>query len=146
MGDRQHDFDETLISGWLDGELTQRDEQKVRLHLEDCGDCRDLAASMRDLREVTMATEFNTPEDTQWDERPRTPISGWFRRIGWIVTLVWVVGLTGWLSYLVATDVENWWEAALWFALLAGGALLFLSVLIDRLRDRRTDPYRKVEK
>ena len=146
MGEAMHDFDEAMISGYLDGELTQRDEQKVRLHLEDCGRCRGLADDMRTLREATMTTEFNVPEDTQWDERPRSGLSGWFRSIGWLVAVVWAVGMTGWLSYLIATDSENWWEAALWFAFLAGGTLLFLSVLIDRLRVRRTDPYRKVEK
>ena len=146
MGEATHDFDETLISGYLDGELTQRDEQRVRLHLEDCSECRSLADDMQRLREATMTTDFNLPEDTQWDERPRSGLSGWFRRIGWLVAVVWLVGVTAWLSYLIATDAENWWEAALWFAALAGGLLLFLSALIDRLRVRKTDPYRKVEK
>lgn len=146
MGDARHDFDEALVSGHLDGELTQQDEQMVRLHLEDCAECRSLADDMKRLRKATMTTEFNVPEDTQWDEHPRSRISAWFRRIGWFVSIVWAVSLAGWLSWLVASEAENWFEAALWFAVLAGAGLLLLSVLIDRLRDRRTDPYRKVEK
>ena len=146
MTDMQHNFDESLLSGYLDGELTQGDAQRVRLHLEGCVECQNVIDELRKLRETTMDTDFQVPEDTQWDERPRSGLSGWFRSIGWLVAVVWAVGMTGWLSYLMATDSENWWEAALWFAFLAGGTLLFLSVLIDRLRVRRTDPYRKVEK
>ena len=146
MGDARHDFDEALISGYLDGELTQQDEQMVRLHLEDCADCRSLEHDMQRLRKATMTTEFNVPEDAQWDESPRSGISGWFRRVGWLATIVWAVALTGWLVWLIVTETENWFEASLWFGAIAGAGLLFLSVLFDRIRDRRTDPYRKVEK
>ena len=35
MSEKQHGFDEALISGYLDGELTQGEEQRVRLeHLD----------------------------------------------------------------------------------------------------------------
>ena len=43
-------FDETLISGHLDGELTQSAEQKVRLHLEDCGFCSRLYDELEAMR------------------------------------------------------------------------------------------------
>ena len=33
-------FDGALLSGFLDGALTQADEQRVRVHLEDCETCR----------------------------------------------------------------------------------------------------------
>lgn len=139
-------FDETLISGYIDGELTQGDAQRVRIHLEDCVRCRATAEGMRRLREATMTSEFKIPEDMGWDERPTNSLSGWLRRIGWITTGVWITALIGYLLWLLATDADNWFEAALGFALFAGAALLFLSVLIDRMRTRTTDPYRKVEK
>ena len=33
-------FDDALLSGYLDHALTQADEQRVRIHLEDCATCR----------------------------------------------------------------------------------------------------------
>ena len=43
MTRQDHGFDEALISGYLDGELTQGDAQRVRVHLEDCAVCQRTA-------------------------------------------------------------------------------------------------------
>ena len=59
-------FDDALLSGYLDHALTQADEQRVRIHLEDCATCRMQMAQLAQLREVTMSTEFNVPSDDQW--------------------------------------------------------------------------------
>ena len=49
-------FDEALLTGYLDRVLTQSDEQRVRVHLEDCATCRAAVDDMKRLREVTMST------------------------------------------------------------------------------------------
>jgi len=146
MSELQHGFDEALISGYLDGELTQRDDQRVRLHLEDCAECRHIADGMRRLKEATMTSEFQVPEDTQWDEKPRGSISGFLSNFGWMIVIAWAIALTGYLVWLVATDAENLLEAILVFGLWLGFGLVFLSVLIDRLKTFKTDPYRRIEK
>ena len=101
-----HKFDETLISGYLDGELTQGDEQRVRLHLEDCETCRGLAGELGELREATMSTEFKVPDDTQWDETPRGGLSAVFRNFGWMILLAWFAGITGFALWQIATETE----------------------------------------
>ena len=68
-------FDEALLSGYLDRGLTQLDEQRVRVHLEDCETCRAAVDEMKRLREVTMSTEFDVPTDDQWSEIPRSRAS-----------------------------------------------------------------------
>ena len=146
MSEEKHGLDEALISGYLDGELTQRDDQRVRLHLEDCADCRNVADGMRRLKEATMTSEFQVPEDTQWDEKPRGSISGFLSNFGWMITIAWAVAITGYVIWQVATDAENLLEAVLVFGLWLGFGLAFLSVLIDRLKTFRTDPYRRIEK
>ena len=146
MSQQQHGFDEALISGYLDGELTQRDDQRVRLHLEDCAGCRAIADGMRKMKEATMTSEFQVPEDNQWDEKPRGGLSAFVSRFGWTIAIVWVVAIVGYGIWQVATDAENLLEAVLVFGLWAGFGLVFLSVLIDRLKTYRTDPYRRIEK
>jgi hypothetical protein len=141
-----HKFDEALISGYLDGELTQGDEQRVRLHLEDCERCRGLADELAKLREVTMSTEFRVPDDMQWDETPRGGLSAVFRNFGWMILLAWVAGITGFALWQVATETENIWEALIGFSMFLGFGLVFLSVLIDRLKARKTDRYLGVKK
>ena len=146
MSERQHRFDEALISGYLDGELTQGDEQRVRIHLEDCTDCRNVADEMRRIKEATMTTEFQAPDDTQWDETPRGSVSGFLHNFGWMIALAWLVAIIGYGIWQAATDVENLWEVVLVFGLWLGFGLVFLSVLIDRVRTFKTDPYRRIEK
>jgi anti-sigma factor RsiW len=146
MSELQHGFDEALISGYLDGELTQGEEQRVRLHLEDCAECRGLADELRRLREATMATEFQVPDDTQWDETPRGGASGFLRNFGWLILVAWIVGMLGYGLWQVAIETEDLFEVVIIFGFWLGLGLVFLSVLIDRLKTRKTDRYRRVKK
>jgi predicted anti-sigma-YlaC factor YlaD len=147
MSETRHGFDEALLSGYLDGELTQGEEQRVRLHLEDCAECRSVTDELRKFREATMNTEFQVPEDTQWDETPRGAISRLLHNSSWLIAGLWVVGIGAYLVWQMATDSESvQFEAILGFALLLAFGLIILSALIDRLRTRKNDPYRKVKK
>ena len=139
-------FDETLISGHLDGELTQAAEQKVCVHLEDCDHCRTVLDELRTLRETTMSTEFHKPDDSQWNEQPQTGASLVARGTGWIVAIVWAVFIAVYSLWQFWQGSANLVERILVFGGLSALALLFTSVLLDRLRTARTDPYREVEK
>ncbi len=139
-------FDEALLTGYLDGVLTQADDQRVQLHLEECTVCRRLIDEMRETREATMSTRFELPADDQWNEAPRGLASRLSFGLGWVVLLVWAVGMLGVaLGHLWSGDMPLT-EKLLIFGGLSGGALLALSVLIDRLKTWRKDPYRRVEK
>ena len=139
-------FDETMISGHLDGELTQAAEQKGRIHLEDCEHCRTLLGELRTLRETTMSTDFHQPDDSQWDERPQTGLSLIARGVGWIIAIIWIVFFAAYALWHFWQGSANLGERLLVFGGLSAFALLFLSVLLDRLRAVRSDPYREVEK
>ncbi len=141
-----HEFDEALVSGYLDGELTQAEEQRVRIHLEDCDRCRSLADELARLREVTMSTQFKVPDDTQWDEAPRGGVSRLFRNFGWMILATWIIGTVGYALWQFATETENLVASLLGFSLFLGFGLVFLSVLIDRLKTLKTDRYRRVQK
>jgi anti-sigma factor RsiW len=139
-------FDAALLSGFVDGVLTQADEQRVRVHIEDCAVCRREVEEMSRLMEVTMSSEFKMPADDQWSEAPRGRTSRLAFGIGWLLIVVWIAGVA-------AVGMWEFWTsdgpilAKMASAAVASGiALLFLSVLIDRLRTMRTDRYRRVQK
>lgn len=140
------DFDQTLLSGYLDRELTQGESQRVRLHLEGCAHCREVLAELDRLREATRTTPFRPPPDDGWDERPRGLASLLSRSLGWTVVLVWAAVVLGFALWQLATAPENLWVKLLIAAPAAGAVLLFLSVLLDRLRALETDRYRRVLK
>lgn len=139
-------FDDTLISGHLDGELTQAAEQRVSIHLEDCSHCRTLLGDLQEMREATMSTEFQRPDDDQWDERPRGTTSLLTRGTGWVLAAVWLAGVIGYGLWAFWQSSANIIERLLVFGGLSALALLFISVVFDRISSSRTDRYREVEK
>lgn len=141
-----HGFDQTLLSGFLDGELTQAAEQRVRIHLEDCIVCRQAYNELAKLREATMTTRLDEPRDLQWDERPRGLFSALSRGFGWLLVIVWAAGTTGYGLWQLATGPEDLAAKLIVFGGLLGLVLLFVSILVDRVRASRTDRYREVQR
>ncbi len=139
-------FDEALLTGFVDGALTQADEQRVRIHLEDCSECRTTVEDLQENREVTMTSRFETPPDDSWDERPRGLLSGLSFGIGWLMILAWAAVMASFALWQIFTGPENLLVKLMIFGGLSGFALLLLSVLIDRLKVLPTDRYRGVKK
>ncbi len=139
-------FPEELLSGYLDRALTQGEEQRVEVHLEDCAACRGLLAELTAMRETAMTTEFMVPADDQWDERPRGRLSLALRGGGWLLVVAWVLAVAGFAAWEVATSPAGPLVKLFVFGGATGAALLFFSVLIDRLRALPIDRYRRVQK
>ena len=94
-----------------------------------------------------MTTESQVPDDTQWDETPRSGVSRICMYVGWLLAVVWAVGLVAVLVWQAATEGESArFDALLGLVPLVAIGLIILSALIDRLHTRTTDPYRKVQK
>jgi predicted anti-sigma-YlaC factor YlaD len=139
-------LDEELISGYLDNELSQGFAQKVRIHLEDCSDCRDLYNGLKELREVSMTTRFAEPTDKQWDERPQSMTSAGTRWLGLTMLISWLVVVIGFGLWQLWQAPQSVMERVSIFGGLSAVALLFISVLIDRIKSARNDPYRGVQR
>lgn len=139
-------FDEELLTGYLDGALPQGESQRVRLHLEDCEHCRRLYREMETVREATMSTRFLIPPDHQWKEVPRTSTSRVFRGGGWLLLLVWAAAAGTFALWQLATAPVGAIEKSLVFTGISGVGLLFVSILLDRLKSLKTDRYTRVEK
>jgi anti-sigma factor RsiW len=137
-------FDESLLSGYVDGVLTQADRQRVEIEVSRSSEAQAMLDQLRSMRDAARSTRFRVPEDRSWDERPRTRVSAWSRSAGWIVTGAWAVGLValGVIELLHRGGLTG----TLMLGGLAGAALLFGSVLADRLRDLPHDRYRRVLK
>ncbi len=139
-------FDEVLLSGYLDDALVQGDEQRVRVHLEDCATCRTLVEELAAVREATMSSTFDTPRDHEWPEMPRTGTSRLAHGMGWPLVMAWVVLFGGYALWELWTEAENLLEQLILVGGVSGIGLLFLRVLIDRLDALKTDRYREVQK
>lgn len=145
MNGSVHDFDEALISGYLDGELTQSEAQRVRVHLEDCAACRSTAEEIQKLKEATMSSEFKVP-DEDWGEAPRGGISRVLRDAGLVVGLAWLLGLGMWFIWELASDPEALAGLLLIGGFLLAAGLILASVLLDRRQAMKSDRYRRVKR
>ena len=139
-------FGDELLTGYVDRSLTQSDDQRVRIHLEDCETCRRAVAELLALRELTMTSTFKVPDDGQWDETPKNRASWAALSLGWIliiaVVTVWAVVAYGMFLLSPAPLIVK----LLSLGGVAGVALVFGSALIDRLSVLKTDRYRGVRK
>ncbi len=139
-------FDDALLSGYIDRELTQAGAQRVRLHLEDCAACRAILDELSGLRSASRSTPFVPVPDDQWDERPRGTLSLVARRLGWGIVVAWLVVLAGLGVWELLVAPGSLGVKLLAAAAVGGPALLGVSVLVDRLRALPTDRYRSVLK
>ena len=137
-----------LLSGYLDGELTQRDRQRVDLHLANCARYR---ARLRELSTLRASVgRLRLDMDPKDREGWRKVMDNAFERtasgIGWVLVVGAVFVLVGYAGYeFLLADVEppmvKWAVGALYLGL----AVLLLSVLRQRLKARKTDKYKDVE-
>jgi anti-sigma factor RsiW len=139
-------FDEALLSGYVDDVLTQGDAQRVRIHVEDCRDCRAQVEQMIRVKEATVTSRFALPADEAWGENGRTGGGRLAYGLGWLLVIVWAAIFAAVGLWSLATGPERLVEKLMVFGGLSGFALLFLGVLLDRLSSLKTDRYREVRK
>ncbi len=139
-------FDQARLSGHLDSALTQQEDQRVRIHLENCAACRTLYEELAALREVTMSTRFVEPNEEELGERPRGAWSLGMRSAGWLLAGLWLSIAGGFGLWQAWRGHPGAFERFLIFGGLGGALLLFLSVLVDRVGAWRKDPYRGVNR
>ncbi len=139
-------FAEELLSGYLDGALPQKDAQRIRLHLEDCPTCHTLYTELSTLRQAALTTQFKAPARDQWPELPQTRLSWLSRSLGWTVVLTWLLAVSGFALWRFLAQADNPLEIFLVLGLPGGLALLLGSVLLDRVRELKSDRYRGVHR
>lgn len=136
-----------LLSGFVDDELTQQDSQRVRLHLDQCETCRqELDEINRMRRNLTNARLSNLNSDI-WRETMDDASVKTTRGIGWLLLIGGVLVAGGFAVYEVFTGFSSWSlvEKLIVGGVYGGGLLLFLSVLRQRLIERKKDRYKDVE-
>jgi anti-sigma factor RsiW len=135
-----------LLSGFLDGELTQQERQRVTLHCEQCEECRQNLAELRALRERIGKSHLSEVGEDKWRETMNDSTVQTSRSIGWLLFIAGILAIAG--VGLFAFIFEPGMPVGMKLILVAiygGLALLLFSVLRQRLIERKTDKYNDVE-
>lgn len=134
------------LSGYLDGELTQQQSQRVELHLEGCKDCAAIFAELSALRERMGGSQLSQSSEDKWRETMNDTGVQVSKGIGWLLLIGAGLIILGAVIIAFFTDpgIGVGWKLLL-SAFYLGLAALFVSVLRQRLIERKTDKYKDVE-
>ena len=142
-----------LLAGYLDGELTPDESERLKSHLSHCSECRDELTEMRELEGVTeaMKREIDTLPDVFWDRYWLSIYNRTERGLGWLFFTFGATLLIGFGLWHLATNL--WLDASAPLvvrigtaSLAAGFALLLMSLVRERIRTWRHDPYKEVKR
>ena len=134
------------LSGYLDGELTQQQRQQVELHLEQCEQCRKLQDELQEIRSRMHGARLSPVGADQWRENMNEAGVQLSKGIGWVLLIgAALVLFTIAAAHFLADDSVSGFMKFLISAFYLGWAALFVSVLRQRLIERKSDKYKDVE-
>jgi len=139
------------VSGYLDGELSPEERAAFERDLARDPHLAREVASLRAVREVTRTMKLKEFPDVVWDRYWNGTYNRLERRIGWVLLSAGAIVLLAAGLYHLALALwqdaaEPWWLRAAIGAVCAGLAILFVSVIRERLFTARRDPYREVKR
>ncbi|MAV24955.1 MAG: hypothetical protein CMQ05_02400 [Gammaproteobacteria bacterium] len=135
-----------LLSGYLDGELTQQQTQMVDVRLSQSEEYRQRLSELKGVRQRFGDARLGTRDKDYWRENMNDSIVKATQGIGWLlfVSGLLIVAGMGIYELVINTDM-GLTEKLLASAIYGGLGILFLSVLRQRLIERKTDKYKDVE-
>lgn len=137
---------EALLSGYLDGELTQQQSQRVDVHVSSCAECRDRLSDLAELRQRVSGARLSPVQEDAWRENMNDMVVKVSRGLGWLLFLGGLLLVAGLGIYQFVIDTAAGWGVKLVIsAVYLGLGALLVSVLRQRLVERKTDKYKDVE-
>jgi anti-sigma factor RsiW len=135
-----------LLSGYLDNELTQQKRQLVSLHLETCSACSENLEGLRALRKRMGQAQLGDTNKDIWREKMDDTAVKLSRGTGWFLLIGGLLAIAGIaiVMFLTSSSISGV-EKLLISAVYLGLGALFVSVLRQRLIERKTDKYKDVE-
>jgi len=135
-----------LLSGFVDGELTQQERQRVTLHCEVCDECRENLTNLRVLRERISNAHLSEVGEDKWRETMNDSSVQTPRSIGWLMFIAGLLAVAGigLVGFIFSDEIHIGMKLIL-IAIYGGLATLLYSVLRQRLIERKTDKYKDVE-
>lgn len=139
------DHAEVLISGLLDGELTQQQQQQVYVHLAQCEGCRQQFAQLQDISQAMRGQSSLSNDALLASVYRRDKPSRWSIASGFVLVAAALLAL---ITYAVVEFSRDagvpWGLKILSLVMTIGVLLLFFGVARQRFIAAKTDKYKKV--
>jgi predicted anti-sigma-YlaC factor YlaD len=139
------------MMGYLDNELTDEQRRRFEEHLAGCPECANELKNFRKLKAITDEVTLVEPEDRIWQNYWDGIYNRIERSIGWIVFSIAAILLTIYggfklIEELIKDDTISMLLKVGLLALIVGLAILFVSVLRERLYFWQKDRYKDVRR
>ncbi len=145
-----HDYKDIMM-GYLDNELSNEQRRQFEEHLTGCSECKAELKEFRKLKDITDEVTLVEPEDKIWQDYWSGVYNRIERRVGWIVFSVAAILLAIYGGFklieeiITDSSVGILLKAGL-LVLIAGLAILLVSVSRERLHIWQKDRYRNVRR
>ena len=145
-----HDYKD-LMMGYLDNELSDEQRNRFEEHLAGCPECAGELKEFRKLKAITDEVTLVEPEDRIWQDYWSGVYNRIERNIGWLIFSVAAILLAIYGGFkLIETIITDATVGMLLklglLALIVGLAILFVSVLRERIYFWSKDRYRNVRR
>jgi len=140
-----------LIMGYLDNELEDEQKRVFEEHLQTCSACARELEEFRKLKQITDEVRLVEPEDRIWQQYWGGIYNRIERGLGWTVFSVAAILLVIYGGFKAIEEIIKDPSVAMilkvvLLALIAGLAVLFVSILRERLYFWKKDRYRDVRR
>jgi predicted anti-sigma-YlaC factor YlaD len=145
-----HDYKD-LMMGYLDDELSDEQRRRFEAHLAGCPECAGELEEFKRLKAITDEVTLVEPEDRLWQDYWGGVYNRIERGVGWIVFSVAAILLTIYGGFRAIEEIVKDPQVEIIFkmgllALVAGLAILFVSVLRERVYFWKRDRYKDVRR
>jgi len=139
------------MMGYLDNELDDEQVRMFQAHLDSCSECRAELEEFRKLKEITDEVNLMEPEDKLWEQCWSGIYNRIERGIGWILLsvggiLLIIFGGFKMIEGIIHDPSIGFMLKAGLLILIAAVAVLFVSVLRERIFLRKKDRYKDVRR
>lgn len=146
-----HEEIKTLIPAYLEGELDEKDRKLVEAHLAGCAECQQECEELGQLEEVLNKMAFKQPAKDIWDVYWASVYNRLERRIGWIFLSIGLIVLVFMGAYPTIADFIADPERPLvlkvgLLVFMAGGVIVFVSILREQLFFRKRERYKDIRR
>jgi len=146
-----HDKIKELIASYHDGGLTPEQRHAVDEHIAHCPDCRREFEEMGRFEEVMQKMELKKPPEETWNLYWASVYNRLERRVGWIFLSIGAIILLFFGGYKLVEGLVQ--DTAVPLALkigilavLAGLAVMLVSLGREQVFVRKRERYREIEK
>lgn len=145
-----HDYKDLMMS-YLDNELSAEQRQHFEEHLAECPECAGELEEFRKLKAITDEVTLVEPEDRIWQQYWGGIYNRIERGVGWVVLSIAGILLAIYGGFKAIEGIIKDPQAELilkivLLAFIAALAILFVSVLRERLYFWKKDRYKDVRR